>query len=330
MTIQFEDLSDEALAAETKRVAGVERRSMAELLRLLMEVERRGLHLTLGYSSMFVYCVRALHLSEQAAYSRITATRAARRFPILIELLAEGALTLSSVGLLAPHLTDETLEPLLEAARGKSTRDVERLIAALHPQPDIRASVRALPQREVAAPLIEASEKSAAAMPASTPPALPAPSGSACARPTVAPLAPTRYLLRLTIGRETHDKLERVRSLLRHAVPDGDLATIVDRALTLLLADAERIKHAAAKRPRKTDAEGNASRHVPAAVKRAVWSRDGGRCAFTGTDGRCGETAFLEFHHVVPFAEGGKTDADNLELRCRHHNAYEATLHGFR
>jgi 5-methylcytosine-specific restriction endonuclease McrA len=322
-TITFDHLSNEQLAAEIKRVAGVERRSTADLLQLLIEVERRDLHLTLGYSSMFVYCVRALHLSEQAAYSRITAARAVRRFPTLVELLAEGALTLSSVGLLAPHLTDETLEPLLEAARGKSTRDVERLIAALHPQPDIPASVRALPPPEAETLPIEASPAPAAVLPASAP-VVPAP--SALARPVIAPLAPTRYLLRLTIGQETHDKLERVRSLLRHAVPDGDLATIVDRALTLLLRDAERAKHARTERPKTTEAEGTSGRHVPAAVKRAVWSRDGGRCAFEGTDGRCGESAFLEFHHVVPFATGGPTNVENLQLRCRAHNQHEATL----
>ncbi len=50
------------------------------------------------------------------------------------------ALTLSSVGILAPHLTDENGEPLIEAARHNSTRDVERLIACLHPQPDIPAN----------------------------------------------------------------------------------------------------------------------------------------------------------------------------------------------
>jgi 5-methylcytosine-specific restriction endonuclease McrA len=63
---------------------------------------------------------------------------------------------------------------------------------------------------------------------------------------------------------------------------------------------------------------------VPAAVRRAVWARDDGRCAFIGADGRCGETGWLELHHVVPFARGGPTTAENLELRCRAHNAFEA------
>ena len=139
------------------------------------------------------------------------------------------------------------------------------------------------------------------------------------------PIAPTRYLLRLTIGQDTHDKLTQARALLRHAVPDGDLATIVDRALTLLLRDAERTKHAAVSRPRPAQRETKPGRSVPAGVKRAVWSRDEGRCAFRAPEGRCGEAGFLEFHHVVPFAMGGATTESNLELRCRAHNAYEST-----
>jgi 5-methylcytosine-specific restriction endonuclease McrA len=67
-----------------------------------------------------------------------------------------------------------------------------------------------------------------------------------------------------------------------------------------------------------------ASGHVTAATKRVVWQRDGGRCAFIGPHGRCTATAFLEYHHVVPFAAGGETSAKNLELRCRAHNQYEA------
>jgi 5-methylcytosine-specific restriction endonuclease McrA len=69
------------------------------------------------------------------------------------------------------------------------------------------------------------------------------------------------------------------------------------------------------------------SRHIPAAVKRAVWSRDGGRCAFVSSDGRRSiEQGFLEFHHVRPFAAGGEPTAENIQLRCRAHNGYEANL----
>jgi len=66
------------------------------------------------------------------------------------------------------------------------------------------------------------------------------------------------------------------------------------------------------------------SRHIPAEVRRTVWARDSGRCRFEGPHGRCRETGFLEFHHVVPYAAGGATTADNLELRCAAHNRHEA------
>ena len=45
-----------------------------------------------------------------------------------------------------------------------------------------------------------------------------------------------------------------------------------------------------------------------------------------GPHGRCTERAFLEFHHRQPYAAGGKATVDNIELRCRAHNAYEAQL----
>jgi 5-methylcytosine-specific restriction endonuclease McrA len=68
------------------------------------------------------------------------------------------------------------------------------------------------------------------------------------------------------------------------------------------------------------------TRHIPAAVKREVWRRDQGRCAFISGTRRCTETAFLEFHHVVPYADGGAATVRNIELRCRAHNQYEAVL----
>jgi len=292
-TNELATLSDEALLAETKRVAEVERRSMAELLTLLIEVERRHLCERLGCSSMFACCTQVLGLSEQAAYSRITAARAVARVPAMLPMLREGTLTLSSVGLLAPHLTEENQEPLLAAAQRKSTRQVEQLVACLHPQPDVESSVRARPVRAV-----------------------------------VAPLAAKTYWLKVTIREETHDKLMRARDLLRHAVPTGDPAEILDRALTTLLDELARSKWSATprSRPSRRGSMPPAGRHIPAHVRRAVWRRDEGRCAFVGSMTRCPETAFLEFHHVIPFSAGGEATIENIQLRCRRHNAFEARV----
>ena len=98
---------------------------------------------------------------------------------------------------------------------------------------------------------------------------------------------------------------------------------IFERALTLLLTNLEKAKVAAVTRPQKPRSSALRSRHVPAAVRREVWKRDSGQCAFFGRDGRCTERGFLEFHHVISYATGGPTTVANLELRCRAHNAYE-------
>ena len=117
----------------------------------------------------------------------------------------------------------------------------------------------------------------------------------------VTPLAPERYRVQFTVGEATHDKLRRVQDLLRREIPDGDPGEIFDRALTLLLEDVARKKVALTSQPRNgrpAATRSRRSRHIPAKVKRAVWLRDGGRCAFVASAGRrCNERAFLEFHH---------------------------------
>jgi hypothetical protein len=144
-TLPPSSLSDAALLAETVRAARAESRATADLVTLLAEVDARRLYLGQGYPSLFAWCRGALHLSEPAAYSRITAARAARRYPMILTQLTHGDVTLTTVTLLAAHLTDENHEALLNAARHKSKRDVERLVASLVPQPDIASSLRRLP-----------------------------------------------------------------------------------------------------------------------------------------------------------------------------------------
>jgi hypothetical protein len=142
----------------------------------------------------------------------------------------------------------------------------------------------------------------------------------------VAPLAPGRYAVQFTVAQDTYEKLRYAQALLGHSVPTGELAQVLDRALDALIARLEQRKFAAAARPRprRNRATGN-GRHMPAAVRRAVWERDGGRCTFVSAAGhRCEARTRLEFDHVEPVACDGRTTAGNLRLRCRAHNQYAA------
>jgi hypothetical protein len=332
-------LSDAALLTQVTRLAGRERETTAELIAFLAELDSRRLYLGAGCSSLFTYCTQILHLSEHAAYGRIEAARAARRFPVIVDAVAEGALTLTAVCLLVPVLTEGNHLELLAAARFKSKRDVEQLVARARPQPGVPSSVRKLPSSR---PVVQEDNAAHGHVTASRtgdgPHALlaapqdPGPTAAPACTPSkgrpskIRQLAPERYKVVFTMSREMHDKLRRAQDLLRHSIPNGDAAAIFDRALTLLVENLEKKKVAAVSCPRPGRSSSSSSRHVPAAVRREVWSRDQGQCAFVGTRGRCAERGMLEFHHVVPFTAGGQTTVNNLQLRCRAHNAYEAEL----
>src|SRR5687767_10872948 len=127
-THSLAQLSDRELLANVQAAANNERAATATLIALLAEMDARRLYLGEGCSSLFTYCTQVLHLSEHAAYARIEAARAARRFPQVLDALVGGSVNLTTVGLLAPHLTVENHCELLEAARHKSKREVEHLV----------------------------------------------------------------------------------------------------------------------------------------------------------------------------------------------------------
>src|SRR3989442_9110745 len=112
-------LSDSELVAAVADLVTRERQVTVTLIAHLAELEARELYLPAGCPSMFVYCVQVLRLSEGGAYNRIEVARTARRFPPILDLLAEGTLNLATVRILAPHLTPDNHETLLAAASGK-------------------------------------------------------------------------------------------------------------------------------------------------------------------------------------------------------------------
>jgi 5-methylcytosine-specific restriction endonuclease McrA len=333
-------LSDQELLARLGALAGRERETLAELLAHLAALDARpSVYAAQGCGSLYTYCTQALRFSEDAACNRIDAARVCRRFPVILDMLASGAMMLTSVRLLRRHLTPENHRAILDQAKGATLQQIEILVAALAPQPDAPSLVRKLPAATIPAPA-PAAQVATSVPPELSPVTRPSPALPAAGpRPTVRPTAPERYRVQFTIGQGTHDKLRTLQALLRREIPDGDPGAIFDRAVTLLLEHVENKKLGVTARPRsrppirrETDNEDirtppPPSRDVPRAVKRAVWKRDGGQCAFLSVGGRrCTERTFLEFHHVKAHAKYGPATVDNISLRCRPHNQYEAEL----
>jgi hypothetical protein len=278
----YGNLSDPELLWAVESNSRADRNATIELVASLAELDARGSYRGLGYASLYTFCTQHLHLSEHEARTRMEAARAAWRFPAVLDMLVAGDLTMTTAAILRPWLTDDNCPTLLEAARRKTKREVESLVA------------------DLGAPVPSDSDIFA---------------------------VPGGFRVEVTIDHDTHSALRRLQELLRHAIPSGDPAEIVSLALKTLLRDVERRRLADVDRPRSNDLRVSQTRQVPAAVKRAVWARDKAQCAFIGTEGRCRERALLQLHHVVPFAKGGLTSIDNLQLRCRAHNVYEAEMH---
>ena len=375
-------LADRKLLAELQQLVQVDRSREAQLLVLLAEVDARELYLAQGFSSLFRYAVSVLRMSEAQAYLRIRAARVARVYPVVLEMLVEGALNLSTVKLLAPHLTADNHVALLERARDKNKQDVELLVAHVAPKPDVPCRLRKLPvaranaaQAELLAkqPAVEVmashtalsqdrqerSVGSAAVLTAVTAQVAPAAVAERVAtfaleapRASCTALSPGRYELKMTLNQELFDQLMKLKHLLKHQVPGGDLSVILGRAIKELSDKLCKQRFAQVSKPRgaarmqvsqkeafaaneapaakatvaSAPRVNSLSRYIPRAVVREVFARDGHQCTFVSAHGqRCSERGMLELHHVHAFARGGPSTVENLRVVCAPHNAYFAT-----
>lgn len=256
---------------------------------------------------MFDYCVRVLHFAEGVAYKRICVARAARKFPELLTALENGDLHLTGASLIAPHLEPGSATRWVSMARDATSQEIRQRIADQKPSADVTTSVRRVS-------------------------VVPPPK-----RARVDPLGSRRYNIRFVADQGVYDQLQELRSLLRHSIPDGDVTAILAQAVGALLEQVRKKKIGSCASPRTSVPDSSASpkaaptkkpsRHIPAAIRRAVWGRDGGRCTFVSRDGvECGTREVLEFHHEVPWAKCRNHTLSNISLRCRAHNQYEADL----
>lgn len=340
-------LTDDALFGRVEALARTERFTLVDLLLHLGELDARPACQNKGYSSSFAYLTRHLGYSESDAVRRVRTARAARKYPSILRLVSQGDLNLVGVSMIEPLLTPANHEALIRKACRRSTREIERLVAEISPPAaEPRDRIRALPPppaalppipspvvpTSAAAPVAEQAPESgdtvtaAFVEPTLFPDSATHAPASASAEP--APALKRRYAFTFTVSEEVNGWYEQARDLLRHRFPAGGMEEVIGDALRRLV-EAE-LSDRRATRPRNTAEsrpdQPSTTRYIPKWIEDLVWRRDGGRCAYLAQDGhRCGETAWLELDHIVPWAKGGRSDdPENIRLLCRAHNQSEA------
>jgi HNH endonuclease len=327
-----------------------EHEATVALITALLECDRSEDHVALGYSGMWDFLVSHLNYSNAAASRRYKAMKCARKFPQVLDMLRKHQTNLSALAQAEATLA-KAADPqeLLGEICGKSQRQVEEVLARHNPQPKKKEQIRRV------------TVKSAAGSAASPPPdqdlftePTSAPEVRTSEAATSAPEQPTpptpqleeRVAISFSVRAETYEEFEKARLFLSRKLPQGvTMEAAFEELLDFYL------KHKAPKNPRpskqrasrKTASKPGISadntvhpnhsnrtvhrttRHIPAAVRRDVFERDGHRCTYAGLTGKqCGSSYDLELDHIQPFAVGGKHVADNLRVLCATHNQHRA------
>ena len=146
----FTGVPDHLLLRDLASLVVTDRATTCDLLQHLAEVDDRQLHLPAGHPSLYRYCVDELRMSEDTAYKRIQAARAARDFPDILDRLEDGRLHLTAVVILKAHLTPENAAELLEAGSHKTKSELEHVLAAWFPKDDVPTVLEVVPASQAA------------------------------------------------------------------------------------------------------------------------------------------------------------------------------------
>src|SRR5688572_26789491 len=200
----LDDVEDGALEQALAELVGRAGQNGGRILAHLADLEERRLHLLAAFPSMYAYCVGRLRLSEDEAYPRIVCARLAWRFPVIFTLVESRGLHLTALYLLRRHLTESNHAELLQAACGKTKREVEEVLAIRFPLPDVPSTIRRLPD---VTPFSKVEQRSA-----------------------------ETFRIQINASKAFKEKLELACDLVSHSVPDRDLAKVLERGLDLLIA----------------------------------------------------------------------------------------------
>ncbi len=281
---------------------------------------RSAVHVHLGFGSFAEYVARLFGYAPRWVQEKLRGAEALEELPKTGEALAAGAVNWSAVRELTRVATPETEQEWLEAARDRTARQIEGLVAGKGPG-DLPSSPR---RREL--------KKSVLRFEVS-------PETLATFREAMRKLrrgAPVQLdddtallaMARVVLGGPTDEGRASYQIAMTvcehcgngHQQACGELVEVGPEVVEMAQCDAQHIgdpddTHVGHTTPTR------ANQTIPPRVRRQVMRRDHGRCVVP--DGR--HTHFVDVHHLRARADGGDHDPDNLVVLCgAHHRALHA------
>ena len=348
MSTEIFQLDDFTLLKTTKSLAIEERRISIEIIHHLQEIFKRRLHLFRGYSSLFEYTVQELGYSEAAAGRRLAAMKLLTDVPEVEEKIKKGELTLT-VAAQAQRLfhaeeknnhpvSVEQKKAILESLTHKSTRAAEQTLIQHSSQPlsiqkpdkikpitSTQSEVRFIADQS----LIDQLDLIKGLLANKFPQLAMAELIGEMAKISLEKLQPKSPKLK-----KIETQAYKIGPVYKETQIHNEIQTTTSG--TVNETQAQKSCGAAVKLPelnresqqkgRQTNVLGTQSRYIPVEVKREVFHRDQGKCQYVdaATGRKCGSTRALQYEHKRPYAVGGNSTVDNLEILCRSHNLTRA------
>jgi len=308
----LKSLSDKELTGRLRQLVREEQNLTLLILPHLAEVERRGLYCEMAYGSLFEYCKQEFGYSDASAWRRAGAAIAIVKCPEAWELLKQKRVTMTTLSQVSSIITPKLLGEIAD----KTKSEVDLIIAAYSPR-------QAHPDKS--RPVLVPKKIDSLVAPAGPSPSL----RSEVNLTNIKLSFEQKWKVEGVVSEHVNEKLQRCKKLLSRKYPKGvDYDTLFDELTELFLdkKDPERSIKKQHTPVTRSKLKAGQTRHVPAEVRIKVWKRDGGKCAFVGSNGkRCNSDYSLQFdHYPIPYARGGPSTANNLRLLCAKHNNYTA------
>lgn len=302
----MQKFSDQELESKFAELVKTERKITYDILLYIQEIDIRSLHLALGYSSLAEYLIKKHHYSEGSAFRRISAMRMLKAVPEMKQKIVEGSLNLSQLSMAQTAVVKKQKAHAMTV----SNEDKRELLLKIENQSMAKTQSCLMDTLN-----IDLQEKK-----------------------QITYGKEESVYLNLKLTKEEFAKLKECLALMSHQAINYKELFIVFAEKFLKSKHqsskmqgnfAAKSQYAKQRQDHKAHKNRVRTRFIPIALKKEVFKRDEWRCQFKAPDSHiCGSKQFIQIHHLQAFAKGGSNKIDNLSLRCRSHNRYEAQQEG--